>query len=94
MFADKLDGICYVQYLEDTDEIEPWVAHNDHYYFNQEGNERKLKPFNESDFDYCHPCYNERVASLERVKKLAEKNDPLRGLELFSGRTCPSFLRL
>lgn len=78
--------MCYVRYLEDTDEIEEWVKHNDHYYFNQEGDKRKLEPFDENDFDYCHLCYDQRVASLETFEKLAQKNEPLRGLELFSGK--------
>lgn len=84
--SEKIDGICYVQHLTDPKEIESWVEHNDHFYVNQkrDGGE-PLVGMRAKEWRMCTSCYDDRVEKLQREQDLKSKNEPLRGLELFSG---------
>ena len=89
----RIDGKCYVQYLKDSDTINEWVQHDDHYYINQQSETvsaasiSDLQSLAPEQFKFCLACYQDRVERLENTKKLLERHGPLRGLELFSGET-------
>lgn len=86
IYFDRIDGQCYVQHLTDPDAIEDWVQHPDNFYVNQECNgEGLLVPMNKSSLKCCQACFDERIKKLQHAKMLKDNNEPLRGLELFSG---------
>ncbi|KAF8643762.1 hypothetical protein AX16_008781 [Volvariella volvacea WC 439] len=84
---DQLDGVCYVKYLTQASEIEEWVKESDHFYLNEElrGQDRILCRMNEDHFYNCKRCMRVEEKRLEQVERYKRYNQPLRGLELFSG---------
>ena len=89
--ASRVDGKCYVQYLTDSDAIDEWVRHDDHYFVNQwadsmsTASTKDLQMLGRKEFKYCLVCYENRIEQLNNTKKLLERHGPLRGLELYSG---------
>jgi len=81
---ERLDGRCYVRYLRELAEIEEWVKHDDHFYLNQKGNTQH--GLFVIDDDHCEVCQEARKNDIMRAQELFNKNGPLRGLELFSGK--------
>jgi hypothetical protein len=90
---EDLQGQCYVVHKRDTDAIDEWVDHDDHYYVNQHARSPKPKSLDDlqdwpkSEFNSCKKCLDERVELLERRTLLLQRHGCLRGLELFSGKT-------
>lgn len=83
---DRIDGLCYVQHLTDPDAIEDWVQHADNFYVNQECNrDGLLVPMEKRFLKACRACSDERITKLQHRQVLKNNNQPLRGLELFSG---------
>jgi DNA (cytosine-5)-methyltransferase 1 len=92
---DRIDGLCYVQHLTDPDAIEEWVQHADNFYVNQKcDGEGLLVSMGKSFLKCCKPCSNERIKKLQHAKMLKDNNEPLRGLELFSGESIASYVVL
>lgn len=93
MHDEDLQGQCYVVHQRDTDAIDEWVEHDDHYYVNQQARSLKTKSFGDladwpkSEFKSCSKCHGEREELLERRTLLLQRHGRLRGLELFSGKT-------
>jgi DNA (cytosine-5)-methyltransferase 1 len=93
--SNQIDGLCYVNYLTDPDSIEEWVQHADHYYVNQKcDDEGLLVPMEQRFLKCCRPCYDEHIKKLQCAQRLKDKNQPLRGLELFSGECITSYVML
>ncbi|KAK0441911.1 S-adenosyl-L-methionine-dependent methyltransferase [Armillaria borealis] len=68
----RLQGVCFVKHLVDQAAIRSWIKHDDHFYLNQvEDSEGGLIPLSTNQ--------------LRDVRRLRDRNSPLRGLELFSG---------
>lgn len=90
---EDLQGQCYVVHEHDTDAIDEWVKHDDHYYVNQQVYSLKpkslgdLQDWPKSEFESCKRCREEREGLLERNCLLLKRHGRLRGLELFSGKT-------
>ncbi len=85
---ERLNGRCFVKHLGNHKEIDNWIRHNDHFYLNQKGDSRRgLFYIEEEDVEYCQECLGTREDDITRAESLFEKNAPLRGLELFSGKT-------
>lgn len=90
---EDLQGQCYVVHKRDTDAIDEWVQHDDHYYVNQQARSSKPKSLDDlqdwpkSELNSCKKCLDERVELLERRTLLLQRHGCLRGLELFSGKT-------
>ncbi|KAF8447830.1 hypothetical protein L210DRAFT_978503 [Boletus edulis BED1] len=88
---EDLQGQCYVIHERDTDAIDQWVKHDDHYYVNQEACSLKPKILDDlqnwprSEFKSCTKCHEERKELLEQQSVLLQRHGRLRGLELFSG---------
>jgi hypothetical protein len=83
---DRIDGLCYVQHLTDPDAIEKWVQHDDNFYVNQESNgDGLLVPMHKRFLKACRGCSDERITKLQHAEVFKNNNQPLRGLELFSG---------
>ncbi|KAF9454585.1 S-adenosyl-L-methionine-dependent methyltransferase [Macrolepiota fuliginosa MF-IS2] len=83
---ERLDGRCYVRHLRSQRDINNWIEHDNHFYVNRKGDpKRGLFRMEESDLEYCHECLGAREDELARAKSLFGQNEPLRGLELFSG---------
>ena len=83
---DQIDGLCYVQHLTDPDAIEDWVQHADNYYANQKCDGKgTLIPMDKKFLNSCRACSEERINKLRHSQLLKDNNEPLRGLELFSG---------
>ena len=83
---DQIDGLCYVQHLTDPDAIEDWVQHSNNFYVNQECDEKGLLvPMDKKFLKSCRACSEERLNKLQHAQMLKDNNEPLRGLELFSG---------
>ncbi|KAF8559697.1 S-adenosyl-L-methionine-dependent methyltransferase [Imleria badia] len=88
---EDLQGQCYVVHARDTDTIDEWVRHDDHYYVNQQACSLKPKSLDglqnwpKSEFKSCKKCYEEREELLEQQSVLLQRHGRLRGLELFSG---------
>lgn len=89
--VDKIDGNCFVRYLTDPDEIKEWLEEPDHFYIHEEEDEDGgLKPLDRATFRQCETCLNVREEMISRNQRLKNCNQPLRGMELFSGQ----FLRM
>lgn len=92
MHDDDLQGQCYVVHGLDSDTIDEWVKHDDHYYVNQRACSLEIKSLKglqdwpESEFQSCKKCQQEREDLLERQSLLLKRHGRLRGLELFSGK--------
>lgn len=90
---EDLQGQCYVVHERDTDAIDEWVKHDDHYYVNQQVCSSKpkslddLRDWPKSEFKTCKGCHEAREELLERQSLLLKRHGRLRGLELFSGKT-------
>lgn len=90
---EDLQGQCYVVHEGDTDAIDDWVKHDDHYYVNQQSGSLgpksldDLQDWPKSEFKFCKKCHEEREDLLERQSLLLKRHGRLRGLELFSGKT-------
>ena len=83
---DRIDGLCYVQHLVDLDAIEDWVQHADSFYVNQKCDEEGLLiPLAKNSLKCCRACSEGRIEKLRVAQMLKDNNEPLRGLELFSG---------
>lgn len=80
-----------MQHLTDSDAIDQWVQHDDHYFVNQcaesatTGSVQDLQMLAPVEFKFCPVCHEDRVQQLSNAKRLLERHGPLRGLELFSG---------
>ncbi|KAG6814585.1 hypothetical protein H0H92_000114 [Tricholoma furcatifolium] len=93
---ERIDGMCFVRLIHgtSTDEIDKWVSHDDHFYFNQEedfdGALRDID-IDESDadddgsFELCRKCLTERERKHDEEQEFLVRNGPIRCLELFSG---------
>jgi len=90
---EDLQGQCYVAHKRDADAVEEWAKHDDHYYVNQQActlipkSLDDLQDWPGNEFKACGKCREEREELLERQTLLLQRNGPLRGLELFSGKT-------
>jgi len=86
-----VDCKCYVQCLTDSDAIDEWVRHDDHYFVDQTADSvtikstKDLRPLAREDFKSCRTCYEDRIGELDNAEKLLQRHGPLRGLELYSG---------
>jgi DNA (cytosine-5)-methyltransferase 1 len=101
--SDDIRGQCFVIHETEEDDIDAWVAHDDHYYVNQCAGSLDprslddLEPWSGRGFKHCVPCYEEHQGHLARRAQQLQRYGPLRGLELFSGLTtvfvllCDSF---
>jgi len=84
--SDDIDGICYVSHLTNSQAINEWVRHDDHYYSNQIATPSgELHVLDSDDFRQCKRCFNDRINRLHFNEQLFARHQPLRGLELFSG---------
>lgn len=89
---EDLQGQCYIVHARDTDTIDEWVKHDDHYYVNQQTCSLKPKSLDDlqnwpkNEFKSCKKCHEEREDLLERQSILLQRHGRLRGLELFSGK--------
>ncbi|EGO21115.1 hypothetical protein SERLADRAFT_417509 [Serpula lacrymans var. lacrymans S7.9] len=89
--TDTIDGMCYVMHSSRDDTIDDWCKHDNHFYVHQYANSLKtdsleeLEELEEKNFTYCKQCYEDRKQTLRHTEELLQKNEPLRGLELFSG---------
>lgn len=85
--SEQLDGKCFVQFLEEEEDIFTWTKHNDHFFLNQKGHtEQNLFNIKAKDLEVCNRCLKTRKEELDRAENLFKQNGPLRGLELFSGK--------
>lgn len=87
---ENVDGKCYVRCLVDGSAIDDWVQHSDHFYSNQFAESKQVKKINQlqdsaDGITQCTYCVEERLRELDEAKKLLQKHQPLRGLELFAG---------
>lgn len=93
---EQLNGRCFVKYFKypaNQEEIDKWIRHDDHFYLNQKGDPRRgLFQVDKEDLEYCEECLESREADITRAENVLGQNAPLRGLELFSGKTSPQCL--
>lgn len=87
---ENVDGKCYVRCLVDDSAIDDWVQHSNHFYSNQCAESIKTKKISQlqdivDGITCCVYCVEERLGELDEAKRLLQKNQPLRGLELFAG---------
>jgi DNA (cytosine-5)-methyltransferase 1 len=81
--------------LTDIDAIEDWVQHADNFYVNQEcDREGLLVPMDKRFLKRCTACSDKRIKKLRHVQMLKDNNEPLRGLELFSGEFFASYIMM
>lgn len=88
-----MDGKCYVRQLTVSHKIDDWVRHQDHFYVNQWAESKgiettdSLQELAPDELECCSSCHIDHVQELAHAERLLRKNGPLRGLELFSGKT-------
>ncbi|OJA16031.1 hypothetical protein AZE42_04288 [Rhizopogon vesiculosus] len=88
---DNIRGQCFVVHETEDDEIDAWVAYDDHYYVHECADSLDvnslddLEPWSGNNFKHCVSCHEERQAHLTRRAQQLQRHGPLRGLELFSG---------
>lgn len=85
-----LSGHCYVRRIKtgDTDAIEDWIKHDDHFFTNSKVNskgKRKPERLGLGEFATCPKCSKERDAQLKDKQDFLESSEKLVGLELFAG---------
>ncbi|KAH9483930.1 DNA (cytosine-5)-methyltransferase 4 [Psilocybe cubensis] len=81
----QLDGICHILHLTDPRKIQEWISHDDHYYLNSKGDIKNLHAISKSKVAYCKACYAKEQEVIGQASRLADKNEKLIGMELFSG---------
>ncbi|KZP21168.1 S-adenosyl-L-methionine-dependent methyltransferase [Athelia psychrophila] len=87
---ENVDGKCYVRYLVDGAAIDDWVQHSNHFYSNHFAKSIQIKKISQlqdsaNNITSCTPCVEERLRELDEARRLLQKHQPLRGLELFAG---------
>lgn len=84
----QLQGVCFVKHLVNQAAIRSWIKHDDHFYLNQvEDSEGGLIPLSTKSWKRCiHGCFDDHEQELRDARRLRDRNSPLRGLELFSGK--------
>jgi hypothetical protein len=72
-----IDGHCFVQCLDNENQIHQWVKEDNHWYI-------KGWPL-ESSFTICKKCLDQHMEEMNAWKMFLENGKKLQCLELFSG---------
>lgn len=81
----RLDGVCHVLHLSDSQKIQEWTKHDDHYYLDSKGDAEKLQVISKAKFTYCTVCHAKDKEAIRQVARLSLRNSKLIGMELFCG---------
>jgi hypothetical protein len=82
---DMVDGLCYVQQLEDPADIEEWVSNYDHFFVAKQTNNRGAALHRPNSFTSCESCLSHRIRKLQEEEDFRKTHSRLRSMELFSG---------
>lgn len=92
--SSRIAGKFFVIHKDSTNDLQTWLAYNDHFYVSLCGDSPSVQSLAElsdteaDDLEPCLSCYNKHLDDLSRRKKLLRSHEPLRGLELFAGLFC------